>query len=117
MRSLSRKRSRRKSRRKNIKKSKRKSRKKSRRKSPIKNKYAQFGWAKDSGWIIYEKEGCGYCQKAKELLAPYHPKVIDGPSNLSEIERKIPPEFKTWPKIFKGDKFIGGYNDLIKIVK
>lgn len=83
---------------------------------------AKFGF--DAEWTVYTKEGCPYCEKAVALLKEKGKKVIvkEGAKNMKLVEKEMKrvgrEEFKTWPKIFKGRKFIGGYSDLqnLKII-
>jgi glutaredoxin len=81
----------------------------------------KFGFSEDS-WIIYTKEGCGYCENAKQLMTKLNLnfKIISGENNkdilniMKSINRQ---DFKTWPKIFKNNIFIGGYKDLQILLK
>lgn len=74
-------------------------------------------------YTIYGSETCPFCVKAKELLNEkeikyiYHDvktygtlkEALDYLANLTNNQRTI-------PVIFKKDKFIGGYDDLKKII-
>ncbi len=70
--------------------------------------------------IIYIKEGCSYCMMAKDLLAESKIiyKAIDLGSDL-DLRKKLVEKTKqtTVPYIFINNKFIGGYNDLLKLKK
>ena len=118
----------RRSRRKSVRRSRRKSRKKSRkrlRKKSVRKsrrKSMKKHWATEH-WVIFTKEGCSYCTKAKDFInerkklngATVH--VVNGVGNpvLKRVMKEIGREdYKTWPKIFLREKFIGGYQDLVK---
>ena len=70
--------------------------------------------------IIWTKDNCSFCLKAKELLALY---------GISYEERKLGsgwtkedllasvPTAKTVPQIFLWGKYVGGYNDLLKYIE
>lgn len=71
--------------------------------------------------VIYSKESCTYCRKSKEFLSN---KGI-GYTTI-EMDKMDPQEYstkrdemvektgqKTIPWIFVGDKFIGGYSELV----
>lgn len=70
--------------------------------------------------IIYTKEGCLYCMMAKDLLAESKIiyEAIDLGSDL-DLRKKLVEKTKqtTVPYIFINNKFIGGYNDLLKLKK
>jgi glutaredoxin 3 len=65
--------------------------------------------------IIYTRDGCGYCDRARGLL---HRKNVE----FSEINAGYSPELKremveksgrsTFPQIFVGDIHVGGCDDL-----
>ena len=70
--------------------------------------------------IIYTKEGCLYCMMAKDLLAESKIiyEAIDLGSDL-DLRKKLVEKTKqtTIPYVFINNKFIGGYNDLLKLKK
>ena len=76
-------------------------------------------------WIIYSLYGCSYCEKAKQLLDSkgLEYEYIEF-SNLKQDEqqqvlRKMDGEkqnFRTYPRIFRAGKFIGGFNDLTQLI-
>lgn len=71
---------------------------------------------------IYTIEGCSYCIKAKNLLKEkgiYFEEIIvpSEPKNKEAMKKQISNEAGnrysgTFPAIFQGNRFIGGYNDL-----
>lgn len=73
--------------------------------------------------VVYTKEGCGYCKKAKELLDKHGItyKVVDvNNKNKSEIYKEIDGLtdcYRYFPVIFKNGKFIGGCTELQKLVE
>ncbi len=68
--------------------------------------------------IIYVREGCVYCKMAKDLLLERKItyEAIDLDSN-PELQKKLIEKTKqtTVPYVFINNKFIGGYNDLLKL--
>ncbi|MCC2667054.1 MAG: grxC [Gammaproteobacteria bacterium] len=65
--------------------------------------------------ILYTKENCSYCVKAKQLLTAkkldYQEICIDlNPDKRIEMERLSGR--RTVPQIFINDQSIGGYDDL-----
>jgi len=67
-------------------------------------------------FTVYGKHTCPYCVKAVELLEDndimhtfYDLNAFEDTSLLEEI---VPSHHNTIPIIFKGDIFIGGYDDL-----
>lgn len=74
---------------------------------------------------IYSKSGCTYCKKAKTYLTTLHKsfQMIDCDEFLLDnkedfllfIKNMSNVDITSFPIIFNGDEFIGGYNELIKI--
>ena len=76
------------------------------------------------GYTIYTKNGCAYCNLAKQLLNKYNPTIID----CNELYLDNKTEFfetmhgytkkihKTFPLIFKDGIFIGGYSEINAIL-
>lgn len=71
-------------------------------------------------YIIYAKNNCSYCVKAKQLLADkkldYIEKNIENLDYRSELLIRY-PEAKTVPQIFLHNNRIGGYEDLVEYFK
>lgn len=67
--------------------------------------------------VIWSKEWCGYCDKAKALFKskelPYEERKI-GDGWTKEDLLKVVPDAKSVPQIFIDGKLIGGYDDLVK---
>lgn len=78
--------------------------------------------------IIFSRENCDYCERAKGLLMrksiKFKVKSLenDYDGNKSKfreaIAEKMPEgqEFSTVPQIFMGKKYIGGYNELAQFI-
>jgi glutaredoxin len=73
-------------------------------------------------WVIYKKEGCGYCKKAMELFKEHKIKPIVHDmtdQNKEEIYKKIDHKtnsYRYFPIIFRNGVFVGGFTDLEKIL-
>jgi alkyl hydroperoxide reductase subunit F len=109
-----------------IRKSPRRRRKLRKSKMKKSNKIRNLSQYKDGGSQpkieIYSKNGCPYCNLAKQFLFAYNPKIIEY-NTLSEEKKEIVQnrikkqrgsEYSTYPIIFINDKFIGGYSDLVE---
>jgi glutaredoxin 3 len=66
--------------------------------------------------IIYTKENCPYCIKAKELV-PDYTEIVVGQDITREEFLSIFPETKTVPQIIIEGKHVGGYTDLVEYLK
>lgn len=97
----------------------RKSRSKKKKNNKIRN-LSTYIDGKTTKVEIYSKTGCPYCSSAKEFLQAYKPKIIEF-TELSEkeqesvqnrIKEQTGKEYRTYPKIFIDNKFIGGFSDL-----
>ncbi len=66
--------------------------------------------------IIYSKENCPYCVKAKRFFDEKNIKYIEHflTSSLEMDQLKKRTGHLTFPQIFIDGKFIGGYTDLIE---
>lgn len=66
--------------------------------------------------VVYSKEGCTYCVRAKMWLdnnnVPYTVKDLSDTSVRDELFSNH-PEVKTVPQIFVDGVRVGGYTDLI----
>lgn len=81
----------------------------------------------ETGYTIYSKSGCIYCDKAKALLNIDNPIVVDcdpylvDASDKEEFLRFIKEvgqkEQRTFPIIFRDAKVVGGYSDLLQLLK
>lgn len=69
--------------------------------------------------IIYSKNDCPWCDKAKELLTKkslaFHEKKFGIDFTKEELRNIVGnPEKVTVPQIFIDNQLIGGYTDLVK---
>lgn len=79
-----------------------------------------------SGFVIYGKTNCSYCQKVKTLLSEYEHEykytncdeylVEHKDAFLEYIERLAGKPYRTFPMIFFNGAFIGGYTDTMKLL-
>jgi len=67
--------------------------------------------------VIYSKENCPNCVKAKALMDEYNPTIFKMGENISRdtFFEKF-PNVKTVPQIEIDGEYIGGYSDLEKWV-
>jgi glutaredoxin 3 len=69
---------------------------------------------------IYGHSRCGWCIRAKRLAERYSLryewKDTDDDKNLNDMKVKL-PSVKTVPQIWWDDRYIGGYEDLVKEVE
>ena len=68
--------------------------------------------------IIYSKNNCGYCIKAKNLLEnlglDYSEKKFEDFSNMEKLFEDIGKSVKSMPQIKINGELVGGYNQLIE---
>ena len=65
-------------------------------------------------WLIYSKNNCPYCDKAKFALKDEDVEVRninDKPGYLQELLEKN-PNARNMPQIYRDDQLIGGYDNL-----
>jgi len=67
-------------------------------------------------WLIYSKNNCPYCDKAKFELQHEESvevkNINEDPTFLKELMEKN-PNARTMPQIYKDDQLIGGYDQLV----
>ena len=65
--------------------------------------------------IIYSKNNCVFCEKAKIRLQMYNPKIkmLNEDYTREEFFKKF-PNAKTFPQIIINNQNIGGYHELQK---
>lgn len=75
------------------------------------------------GVVVYSKANCSYCVKAKVFLKehelPFTEVKLDCESEAYPAERdalitRSKVNHRTFPFIFVGDTFVGGYTELVK---
>jgi glutaredoxin 3 len=72
--------------------------------------------------VVHSKPGCPYCDRAKDFLKhkelAFVEKMYD-PHDSAYEEQKTKliqkTNWKTFPQIYIGNEFIGGYNDLVHL--
>jgi len=69
---------------------------------------------------IYGKTSCPYCDNAKQVCdirdLDYTYLQLGSDYQLEELQQKT-PGFSTFPAVFVDDEFIGGFDQLVKVVK
>jgi glutaredoxin len=81
----------------------------------------------DKDYTVFTVSECIYCEKVKDLLSSYDVNYVVCDDYLLDIlERQDflrqmdtlskSPEHRTFPFVFMKDTFIGGYEDLKKII-
>lgn len=65
-------------------------------------------------WLIYSKDQCPYCEKAKFRLKDRDVEVRNISENIDFFEelRTKNPAARTMPQIYLNDQLIGGYDQL-----
>lgn len=79
-----------------------------------------------SGFTIYGKTGCSYCEKVKGLLAEYNEPFVyvncdeyleaNRDAFMEFIKTLAGREYKTFPMVFAAKMFVGGYTDTMKVI-
>lgn len=68
--------------------------------------------------IVYSKNNCGYCNKAKLLLKnlglTYEEKKMEDFESVDKLLEDIGKKVRTMPQIKIDGKLIGGYNQLVE---
>ena len=68
--------------------------------------------------IVWSQPNCVFCDKAKGLLKlkgiKYYERVLGEGTWTKEDLFKAVPTARSVPQIFFEDKYIGGYNELVK---
>ena len=66
-------------------------------------------------YVIYSGEGCSYCAQAKRVLdtkgLPYT--VMDAKSSMFFQKEFVAKGVRTIPQVYKGDRHIGGFQELL----
>jgi glutaredoxin 3 len=67
--------------------------------------------------VVWSKDFCGYCDRAKRLLEQkgikYEERKIGSGWTKEQLLESVPTA-RTVPQIFLDDKLIGGHDDLVK---
>jgi len=68
--------------------------------------------------VIYSKNNCVYCNKAKQLVKnlrlDYTEKKMEEFESVEEMIKDIGKKVRTMPQIKIDDNLIGGYNQLVE---
>ena len=68
--------------------------------------------------VIYSKNNCVYCNKAKSLVKnlrlDYTEKKMEEFESVDEMLKDIGKKVRTMPQIKIDDKLVGGYNQLVE---
>lgn len=72
-------------------------------------------------YVIFTKDDCIYCKRAKELLdilgEEYEEiNILEG-DNRAKLNEKLGYEARTVPQIWHGGAYVGGYDTLVKYTK
>jgi glutaredoxin len=77
----------------------------------------------DMNFVVYTKIGCRYCMMVKELLRDHDICFreikcddVDKTKFFQCIENMVGREHKTFPMVFRGCEFIGGYTETYKLL-
>lgn len=68
-------------------------------------------------FIIYTKENCKYCKWAKTFLINTNLEFEEKSSSKEELSKLINKLEFTYPCIFYGEEYIGGFNDMYLFIK
>lgn len=79
-----------------------------------------------SGFTIYGKSGCSYCERVKALLTDYEQEftyvncdeylLSDRDAFLEFIRTMAGKEYRTFPMVFSSKVFLGGYTDTFQLM-
>ena len=70
--------------------------------------------------IVWSNVGCTYCEQAKKLLASkgieYKERNLAEGWSVQQLHEAVPGA-RTVPQIFVDDKYVGGYTQLVELLK
>jgi glutaredoxin 3 len=70
--------------------------------------------------IVWSNVGCTYCEQAKQLLASkgieYEERNLAEGWSVQQLHEAVPGA-RTVPQIFVDDKYVGGYTQLVEMLK
>ena len=79
-----------------------------------------------TGFTVYSKTGCSYCEKVKALLTEYQQEftyincdeylLFDRDAFLEFIRRISGKDYKTFPMVFSSKTFLGGYTETFRLM-
>ncbi len=74
-------------------------------------------------FVVYGRPGCGFCVaaarllEAKQLPFTYVDMYDAGMRSPAELADKVGRPVRTVPQILHGDRYVGGYTDLVPYLK
>ena len=70
--------------------------------------------------IVWSNVGCTYCEQAKKLLESkdiaYEERNLAEGWSVQQLHEAVPGA-RTVPQIFVDDKYVGGYTQLVELLK
>ena len=70
--------------------------------------------------IVWSNVGCTYCEQAKKLLESkgieYEERNLAEGWSVQQLQEAVPGA-RTVPQIFVDDKYVGGYTQLVELLK
>jgi glutaredoxin 3 len=70
--------------------------------------------------IVWSNVGCTYCEQAKKLLESkgiaYEERNLAEGWSVQQLHEVVPGA-RTVPQIFMDDKYVGGYTQLVELLK
>jgi glutaredoxin len=71
---------------------------------------------KETPLLLFVIPSCPWCKKARDLLKPYHPRII-----ILKPEERLRliklSGMRTVPQIFRHGRLLGGYTDVVNLFK
>lgn len=68
--------------------------------------------------VVYGKDNCRFCSNTKHALMTFDINFkylqLGEDYTKEDLVGKLPPEHKTFPAIFEGEEFIGGFTEFKK---
>ena len=73
-------------------------------------------------FTVFGRPGCGFCVRAKQILEinglPFkYVDIYEEGISKADLSRTVGKEVETFPQIFHGQQYIGGYTDLEDYLK
>lgn len=69
----------------------------------------------DGSLTIISKDGCFYCDLLKNILKQQNIEFVEDASQ--ELASKVPESHTTYPMVFLGDDFVGGFTEIWKVLR
>jgi glutaredoxin len=71
---------------------------------------------KEEPLLLFVIPGCPWCKKAKELLKPYHFRLVILKPEERPLLNKL-SGMRTVPQIFSHGRLLGGYTDVYELIE